>query len=425
MKKITMKVFSILMCLFSMFAMAEVKISGYGSIAVGKVVSGDIDPSGEIEFQTDFNDYAFYTEDIDWKPDTMFAVQVSADVSDNLVFVGQLVSKGADDFKPELDWLYARYNFSNELYILVGRRSLPMYYFSEFMEVAYAYPWVRPPAMLYWWDMSQFNGVTITKDMYYQGWNFSISAFAGQEERDNLTSHDYWRPRGGYYYPPTLFVPPEGFDGAGIVPTTASVIWDDILGFNVVASNDWMDLRFSMFSNHYETFTEMFYTKEIDTDNDGLPDTTVIVDRNPDGSPIISDSWAITDFDMTFYGLSGTFNFDLATVLFDYNYVVYDDGYQFRFPNYMVSAIYNHDTWQPYISYSKAKGKIKEEFDGFGTGDSEESQMISIGVRYNFHSNAALKLQYDSLEDLGDQGWYDFSYHNDARMVTMSLDFVF
>lgn len=355
----------------------------------------------------------------------MFALQISADVGDNLSFTGQLVTKGADDFKPELDWLYATYSFSDDLNIMVGRRSLPMYYFSEFMEVAYAYPWVRPPAMLYWWDMSQFNGVTLTKDFYIDEWSLSVSGFTGQEERNNLTSHDYWRPRGGYYYPPTLYVPPEGFDSAGVVPTTASVKWDEILGINVTASNEWMDLRFSVFSNHYETYTEMFYSKEIDTDGDGNPDTPVIVDRNPDGSPIISDSWAITDFDMTFYGLSGTFNFDIATVLFDYNYVVYDDGYQFRFPNYMISAVYNHPVWQPYVSYSKAKGEIGEEFDGFGTGDSEESQMISLGIRYNFHSNAALKIQYDKLEDLGDQGWYDFSYHNDASLMTVSIDFVF
>jgi hypothetical protein len=407
-------------------AHADTTISGYGSIAVGKVISGDKDPSGETEFQTDFNDYAFYTETMSWKPDTMFALQLYSDVGDNLSFVGQIVTKGADEFKPELDWLYAKYNLSDDLYVMVGRRSLPMYYFSEYLEVAYAYPWVRPPAMLYWWDMSQFNGITVGKTMQLSNeWMLQINGFTGREERKNLTSHDYWRPRGGYYYPPTLYAPPTGYDGAGVVPTTAKVVWDDILGVNFNVSNDWIDLRFSVFSNHYETTTEMFYTKSIDTNNDGTPDTDIIIDRNPDGSPIISDNWAITSFDMTFYGVSGTFNFEMATVLFDYNYVVYDDGYQFRFPNYMISAVYNHPTWQPYVSISHAKGEINEEFDGFGTGASEESQMLSLGIRYNFHSNAALKLQYDSLEDLGDQGWYDFSYHNDASLVTVSLDFVF
>lgn len=423
--KVLIKLITTIALLFATSVCAEVRISGYGSIAVGKVLSGDKDPSGDIEFQTDFVDYAFYTEEVDWEPDTMFALQISADVQNNLSITGQLVSKGADNFKPELDWLYATYNFSDDLYLMVGRRSLPMYYFSEYMEVAFAYPWVRPPAMLYWWDMSQFNGVTLTKDFNFDEWTVAVSGFTGKETRDELRSHDYWRSRGGYYYAPTQFNPPAGYDNAGIVPTTAKVTWDDILGFNIVASNDWMDLRFSMFSNHYETTTELFYSKEIDTNGDGLTDTTVIVDRNPDGSPIVSGSWAITDFDMMFYGLSGTFNFEFATLLFDYNYVDYDDGYDFRFPSYMISAVYNHPEFQPYVSYSKAQGKINEEFDGFGTGDSEESQMISLGIRYNFHSNAALKIQYDKLEDQGDQGWADFSYHNDASLLTMSIDFVF
>ena len=39
--------------------------SGYGSFVGGKVISGDIDPSGEKEFQVDFYDYAFYTGQFD------------------------------------------------------------------------------------------------------------------------------------------------------------------------------------------------------------------------------------------------------------------------------------------------------------------------------------------------------------------------
>ena len=111
------KTLALLTCVLSSSTLAEVRISGYGSIAVGQVISGDKDPSGEVEFQTDFNDYAFYTKDIGWKQDTMFALQISADVGDNLSFTGQLVTKGADDFKPELDWLYATYSFSDDLIV--------------------------------------------------------------------------------------------------------------------------------------------------------------------------------------------------------------------------------------------------------------------------------------------------------------------
>ncbi|QTH70667.1 hypothetical protein [Pseudoalteromonas xiamenensis] len=408
--------FCVLLGFFTVAAKAEIQFSGYGSIVGGKVISGEEDPSGEIEFPVDFYDYAFYTEDFKLKPETMIALQARMDVTDGLVFTGQLVAKGADDFKPDIDWLYLTYNINDDWYVMAGRRNLPMYYFSEYMEVGYAYPWIRPPANLYWWEITQFNGLTVAHQMNWSDWTATVSMFAGREEREDIRSHDYWRNRGGYYFPP------EGTYISG----TADVTWSDILGVNLNASNDWIDLRFSYFTTQYETFADVFFRDEIDTDGDGIPDKVIERSRNEDGTPIRSGSWDVTKFDLEFLGLSGSFNFDFATLLFDYNLVKYDDAYSFEFPTYLITAIYNHDTWQPYIGYTKAAGKIKKDFDGFGTGDAEEHRMITVGIRYNFHPNASLKLQLDDFKDQGDRSpWYDFSYHNDAKLLSVGVDFVF
>ena len=52
-------------------ASAEVSFSGYGSVVAGKVISGEKDPSGKKEFQVDFYDYAFYTEDLDFEQESI------------------------------------------------------------------------------------------------------------------------------------------------------------------------------------------------------------------------------------------------------------------------------------------------------------------------------------------------------------------
>jgi len=409
-----------LMCcalaLCSVSAIAEVSFSGYGSIVAGKVISGEVDPSGKKEFQVDFYDYAFYTEDLDFEQESMVAVQLRTDIAEKLSATIQVVAKGADGWSPDVDWAYLTYQVGDNGSLMLGRRMLPMYYFSEYMEVGYAYPWLRPPANLYWWEITQFNGATYSHSFLLDDWSVTASLFGGRETQRDIKSHDFWRNRGGYYFPPA----------GTYIAGTADVTWSKILGTNVTVSNDWIDIRASYFRTHYNTTAEVLFFDEIDTNGDGVTDVVVERRTHPDGTPIISGDWPLTDFDLDFIGLGGSFTFQYVTLLFDYNYVTYDDGYGSRFPTYYVSLVYNHDTWQPYVGLSKAKLKLTKDWEGFGTGDAEEHQIVTLGLRYNFASNASAKLEFNKFTDQGDRpGWYDFSYHNNASLISAGIDFVF
>lgn len=397
-------------------ASAEVSFSGYGSLVAGKVISGEKDPSGKKEFQVDFYDYAFYTEDLDFEQESMIAVQMRADIIDHMTATVQLVAKGADQWSPDVDWAYVTYQVGEDGSLMAGRRMLPMYYFSEYMEVGYAYPWIRPPANLYWWEITQFNGVTYSHNFHIKDWTVGASVFGGRETQRDIKSHDFWRNRGGYYFPPA----------GTYIAGTADVTWSKILGTNITATNDWIDIRASYFRTHYNTTADVMYFDNIDLNGDGVTDQVIERRTNPDGSPIISGDWPLTDFDLDFFGLGGSFTFQYVTLLFDYNYVMYDDGYGSKFPTYYVSAVYNHDTWQPYVGLSKAKLKLTKDWQGFGVGDAEEHQIMTLGLRYNLGGSAALKVEYNKFSDQGDRpGWYDFSYHNDAGLLSVALDFVF
>jgi hypothetical protein len=401
---------------FSANANDRIQFSGYGSIVGGKVLSGQVDPSGEKEFQVDFYDYAFYTTEFDFEQESMVAVQMRADVVDNLSATVQLVAKGADGWSPDVDWAYLSYQVGQNGTLMAGRRMLPMYYFSEYMEVGYAYPWIRPPANLYWWEITQFNGLTYSHSFNLADWTLNASVFGGRETQRDIKSHDFWRNRGGYYFPP------EGTYISG----TADVSWSKILGTNLALSNDWIDLRASYFRTHYNTTSDIFFTDELDLNNDGVVDKVIERFFKPDGSRYISGDWPLTDFDLDFYGLGGSLAFQYLTLLFDYNYVVYDDGYGSEFPTFYVSLVYNHDVWQPYVGLSSAKLKLTKDWQGFGIGEAEEHQILTLGVRYNLGSNAAIKLEYNDFSDKGDRSpWFDFSYHNDASLLSVGVDFVF
>jgi len=410
-------IFGLMLALsFTTFANDRFHFSGYGSFVGGKVISGEVDPSGEKEFQVDFYDYAFYTEEFDFEQESMVAVQMRAEISDKLNATIQLVAKGADGWSPDVDWAYLSYQTSADGSLMVGRRMLPMYYFSEYMEVGYAYPWIRPPANLYWWEITQFNGLTYLHAFHIGDWTINASVFGGRETQRDIKSHDFWRNRGGYYFPPA----------GNYLSGTADVTWSKILGTNIAFSNDWIDIRASYFSTHYNTTSDIFFIDEFDLNSDGIVDQRIERRTNPDGTPIRSGDWPLTDFDLDFYGLGGSLTFEYVTFLFDYNYVVYDDGYGSEFPTYYLSLVYNHDIWQPYVGISSAKLDLTQDWQGFGVGEAEEHQILTLGIRYNLGNNAAIKVEYNDFSDKGDRmPWYDFSYHNDASLLSVGVDFVF
>jgi len=370
---------TILFASFSTSTVAEIKFSGYGSIIAGKTLGTVDDPlnPGQRRDETltaDFYDVGQYTNDITFKAESIFAVQAVVDFSSDFKATAQLVAKGVDNFEPELDWYYLTYQATDSLTLMAGRRNIPMYYFSEFSEVGYAYPWMRPPSNLYWWQVTQFNGIHAMYDFELGDYSNTLTFFYGNEYSDDNVEMLFYD---------------ELFGGSA---QTVNEFWTDIVGFNWNISGDNFDVRFVYFQN--------------DRDRETI---------QQDGS--IDD---FTPFSQTFLGIGGSVDIQQFTVLFDVNLVDYDDAQGTEYPTYLISVVYNLDDYQPYISYSKAD----HERSKVPTEDLEEHYISSIGLRYNFLPTASFKVQYDHFVDQGDEatGW---AYHGDSDTITMGVDFIF
>jgi len=360
---------------------ADVKFSGYGSIVAGKTLGTVDDPlnPGQKRDETltaDFYDVGQYTNDITFNAESIFALQAVADLGSNLKITAQLVAKGVDDFSPEFDWYYLTYQAADNLTLMAGRRNIPMYYFSEFSEVGYAYPWMRPPSNLYWWQVTQFNGVHAMYDFDLGEYSNTLTVFYGNEySNDNVEMLYYDKLYGGS-------------------ARTVNEFWTDILGMNWNISGDNFDLRFVYFQN--------------DRDRETIQQDGSIDDYTP--------------FSQTFIGLGGSVDIQSFTFLFDWNFVDYDDARGTEFPTYLISLVYNLDEYQPYISYSKADHERTKTASA--TEDLEEHYISSIGLRYNFLPKASLKIQFDHFVDQGHEpsGW---AYHGDSDTITVGVDFIF
>lgn len=83
-------------------------------------------------------------------PDTRVGLQVSADVSERVGVTVQMLARGGfENFDIKADWAYVDYQFADSFTARGGKLKIPTFLTSDYIEVGYAYPWIRPPHEVY------------------------------------------------------------------------------------------------------------------------------------------------------------------------------------------------------------------------------------------------------------------------------------
>ncbi len=84
-----------------------------------------------------------------WSPDvdSRLGLQLDLQMDKRWSAVLQVVSEqGADNsYRPRVEWANVKYRLTPELALRAGRVALPVFLTADYRRVGYAYPWVRPP----------------------------------------------------------------------------------------------------------------------------------------------------------------------------------------------------------------------------------------------------------------------------------------
>ena len=339
---------------------ADLDITGFASITAGKVLSGDGVPHYGVEptFLADYPMVSAYTEEWSFEQESLFGLQFKANLGEGLSATAQLVSRGANDWDSELEWAYVSYNINENWTFQAGKKRLPLFYYSDFYDVGYAYTWIRPPADLYTWQIFNYTGANVLYSTELnEDWSLDANVYMGKEDdKENKLLGEF-------------------FFGA-----ETQEIWKDIVGGVVNVSNDWLEFR----------LTHMQYTNE----------------RFIDGE---QQTWdGKTERTGKFYGLAANVNIDNWFLLTEMNRL--DLGS--NLDSYMVSSGYTFDTITPYVGYSQ----LEEDAE-----DGENHNTTFAGLRWDFHNSAALKVQYDKVEDNS----HELAVAGDAEAISVSIDLVF
>ena len=156
-------------------ANTDVQFSGFASLVYARSVHADTE--GLLNNMSDAGEYRDYN---------IIGLRMNADLYDKVSFTAQMVSYGSENYDPEFDWIFASFELTDELRLDIGKTRIPMYYYSDFIDVGYAYQWIKPPSTVYVAGRSFFQSVEGLKLSYIttmDEWESELLGFGGKTEQ--------------------------------------------------------------------------------------------------------------------------------------------------------------------------------------------------------------------------------------------------
>ncbi|WOT04561.1 hypothetical protein [Shewanella youngdeokensis] len=354
--------------------MDDLRISGFGSVGVG-ISSNDIG-------------FAGYEDTVNFKQDTLIGLQFDFNINNKAKVTTQLVADGRYDFEPTIEVAYLSYDLDT-FTVRGGKMRTQLYMYSDYLDVGYAYPMIRPSLEIY-------ENLIISN---YTGFDFLIPFTIGES---------------------TLQLQP--FAGGSQVEERHSSLGNEsapTFGVKIEIDNLW-----GMTAHWYVadwTFRAAYSQGEIA--ETGVPEMDVLVANKTSKFSSAGAQYNNGQFLLNIEAMSMTLdgpypdNLGLSALL----------GYQFG-------------SFMPYASISNVHTTDDVDRAGAGIQQSSERMTYSIGGRWDFAKNMALKIDATYSDFCDTYGGFEsnFDYQNvngnivpvgtlydDTFVYSMSIDFVF
>ncbi len=340
----------------SFSASADIQFSGFGTLTAGMLTDSDTQVR-------DFTD-----TDPDFSTGSFFALQAYSDLGDGLSATAQIRAQGEDDWDPEFTWAYLSYQVQDNWRVQVGRQRIPIYLYSDYLDVSYAYHWIAPPTEVYQSVFDSLDGVGSIHDFAVGDAQVNVRFYYGQE---NTTRADGVE-----------------FDVDNIFSAVASVNYG------------WWTFR--------STYVEFEFSADL-----GLGQLAGAWRQTP--FAYIGDDLQINEDDVT--GLEFGVIYDDQDWLFVAEYIPSDlEGTIVGdLDPWMVSLGKRFGSVMPHITYGRNKSTsvdlsgvprgLDPQLDGLiaVTEDVTEfrrrnSPFVTVGARWDFHDSAAFKAEYTQSE---------------------------
>jgi len=370
----------------------QVRISGFGSLVATHASTNRADFA-----PASMSNGPGHTRDWDLNRDSRLGVQLDARLSERLSAVVQAITykRYDDSMRPEVSLAHVKFAPDNAWTFRLGRMAMPFYLVSDFRRVGYATPWLRPPQEFYGLDFTSYDGAEATWSEPVGDWILTASGYMGNGE-SKLADGSVGKAhhmRGGY----------------------VSAEWGDHLWrASYVAAEMTVDSPADALFDAYRQF----------------------------GAGQVARQYKPRDAYTSFTSIGYQWTPGDWLVMAEYGVVSNENTIFTAFTSAYVTVGYSFGNVRPYLTLARRKARLADPVDsGIAPLDSalngalaasDNSQSTtSLGVRWDFHANAALKVQYDHVDLAGDSrgGLQNvqagFRPGSNYDVLAVGVDFVF
>jgi len=341
--------------------------SGFGQLTVAKVLSGKQGSYMQWNCPCTIQNWEYvgvYEKSKGWQADqeSLLGLQGTVRLNDKFSATAQVLARAYNEnYKPTIDWAYASYALTDAWTVQAGRKRIPLYYYSDFLYIGTAYPWVRPAPDVYGWPIYAYDGANLaySAPVLGGGWTLDANVWAGSFSSKNNT-----------------------YDTKIYFGNPTDEKWRRILGGYATLTNGEYSARVMLMTFKNDQSTRM-----------------------PDGSVTVN----LDGYKTTIGGIS--LNYDGRNWIFRSELNRFSQkvsGYTYNY--FLLGAGYKLGDWTGMYTISR----YRTAENAFGAAI-EGRRTNTLALRYDLTKNWALKAQYDYSRD---QSRYDF--FGDYKLMSFS-----
>ncbi|GGW81638.1 topoisomerase IV [Alteromonas halophila] len=353
---------------------ADIRINGFANF-IGGMTSSDETVYG-------------YDDSISFSEESLFALQASGDINDQMSATVQILARGEDDYEVEFEWAYLSYRVSNNVTATAGRFRLPLFRYSDSLDVGYSYHWIAAPRNVYDIPFNNMDGFRLDYSDFVGDWEIKLGAALGTFDN-------------------------EVFNG--------NVEGDNTYMLSAEVGYEWLNLR-GVYGATKATF------------NQQLVDATI--SQVAMVAPEFADFLAINEDSGKFIGIGLDIDHFTWFIKAEYTEVEIERSYTPTDNAWYVSAGLRLGKWTPSVTYEDFEGDEQKGLDelsaqpealqpallgalqGLNAAFAQNYTVATATLRYDYDANIAFKVDISRYDD-------DLNDAQDATLARFAINYVF
>ncbi|MCK5889663.1 MAG: hypothetical protein KAG19_06955 [Methylococcales bacterium] len=398
-------------------------VKGFGSIGLAR------SDNNTIGFYRDRTSTRAVKKSFDIATDSRLGLQLDVDINDDWHFTTQFIARdhAGNFFEQNLDWAFIKWSPTafDGLEVRAGRLGVDAFLLSDYRNVGYAYPWIRPPQDFYAnIPLTHYDGLDIKKTFFLEDGELAFKVGAG-----------YTSTRLSEYY---LNLDLEGpFLMANVVYATGD--WRFRAGYGHIWQTE--DIEDKNFYRLRDAMTNPVNNFLIPNLNE-LTSVTHMKDTSLQfmslGTAYDDGTWLV-HAETSFIKEDGqqAFNPDVVSAYLSIGRRISDVTLHARYGvAHSFHKTVNAPDINPALVGSEAEPFIRGMSQQLVSGLNEqaiEQQSLSIGLRWDFYQKMAFKAEWTHYW-LGDNGEFSSLWQyeeprqttpNHVNLVSFGIDFIF